>query len=167
MDPKQLTPLLSVSGQIEPDDLPILAARGFHGIINNRPDGESGDQPTSAGLEIAARRLGLAYRHIPVEPGQLAEEKVDAFRAALEEMRGPLLAFCRTGTRSAGLWALSQAPRLDAAAILRTAAQAGYDLTGLAPRLAAADVAGAGGCGAGGGPAHDPASPDVTGRAAR
>ena len=136
MDLRTLTQSLTVSGQILPADLPSIAARGFRAIIDNRPDGEEEGQPASAALAATARRLGLGFRYIPVVPGQLSEEKVAAFRAALEELDKPVLAFCRTGTRSTGLWALSEAHRQEPSALIRAAGGAGYDLGGLAPRLA-------------------------------
>lgn len=135
MDIRPLTPFLSVSPQIGTGDVGTLAAHGFHAIINNRPDGEGEGQPDSAEIEAAARRRGLDYRHIPITPGQLTEDKVAAFRAALDELKGPVLAFCRTGNRSASLWALSEAHRLDPASLLKTTTGAGYDLSGLRPRL--------------------------------
>ena len=57
------------------------------------------------------------------------------FGAAMEQLPGPVLAYCRTGTRSASLWALTKAGRLSADAILRATTAAGYDLAGLRPRL--------------------------------
>ncbi|MBN8926714.1 MAG: TIGR01244 family protein [Rhodospirillales bacterium 69-11] len=134
----RLTPALSVAPQVSAEDLGGLSALGFRAIINNRPDGEAEGQPPSALLEATARRLGLAYRHIPVVSGKVTDADVQAFAAALQELRGPVLAFCRTGTRSTTLWALSQAPHLDPAAILAAAKDAGYDLSGLRPRLDAA-----------------------------
>lgn len=135
MDIRPLTPFLSVSPQIGTGDVGTLAAQGFHAVINNRPDGEGEGQPSSAEIEAAARRCGLDYRHIPITPGQLTEDKIAAFRAALGQLKGPVLAFCRTGNRSASLWALSEAHHLDPAALLKTTAEAGYDLGGLRPRL--------------------------------
>jgi sulfide:quinone oxidoreductase len=141
METKTLTPFLAVSGQIGEDDIGSLASRGYHTIINNRPDEEEEGQPSSDELENAARRHGMEYRHIPVVSGQLTDEKVAAFAATLEEVRGPVLAFCRTGNRSVSLWALSEARHLDPEAILKTVSEAGYDLNGLRPRLD--EVAGA------------------------
>jgi sulfide:quinone oxidoreductase len=135
MDIRPLTPFLSVSPQINIGDLGTLAAQGFHAVINNRPDGEGEGQPSSADVEAAARRCGLDYRHIPITPGQLTDAEVAAFRAALDELKGPVLAFCRTGSRSASLWALAEAHHLDTAVLLKTTASAGYDLSGLRARL--------------------------------
>lgn len=128
-----LSSQLSVTAQIDPADVAALAAQGFRSIINNRPDGEAADQPASATMAAAAKQAGLEYRHIPVVPGQLQDAQVQAFAAALIDMPVPVLAFCRTGTRSSTLWAL-QAPG-TAAAILDTARAAGYDLSALRPRL--------------------------------
>jgi sulfide:quinone oxidoreductase len=133
----ELTPALSVSAQLTREDVQAVSAKGFRAIINNRPDDEASDQPTAAEIETAAKEQGLAYRHIPVVPGQVSEEQVVRFVRALAEIDGPILAFCRSGTRSATLWALSQAGKRDSDAILTTAAAAGYDLTPLGPRLAA------------------------------
>ena len=133
----QLTPSLSVASQIAEDEVEALAAEGFKTIINNRPDGEVPGQPTSAVIEEAAKRQGLAYRFMPVITGRLSEDDVAEFGEALETMEGPVLAFCRSGTRCTMLWALSQSGRQDTNAILATAARAGYDLESLRPVLAA------------------------------
>lgn len=112
--------------QLRPADVPGLAARGVRLIVNNRPDGEEPGQPDSAEIEAAARAAGLDYLHLPVAGGFPAE-RIEAMAGALE--RGPVLAFCRSGTRSTFLWALARAargasPEESAAA----AAAAGYDL---------------------------------------
>jgi uncharacterized protein (TIGR01244 family) len=120
-------------GQISCTDIPALAAAGVRLIVNNRPDGEEFGQPSSAELEAAACAAGLDYRHIPVAGGFPAAQ-VEAMAEALEQ--GPALAFCRSGNRSAYLWALAKASRgADAATLIAQAADAGYDLTPLAPHL--------------------------------
>ena len=108
MNLNQLSPKCSVSPQIQPDQIEQLAADGFKAIINNRPDGEGPDQPSSDQLEAAARRHGLAYHHIPVVPGEATEADARAFAAAVEEADGPVVAFCRTGNRAAALWKATQ-----------------------------------------------------------
>jgi sulfide:quinone oxidoreductase len=131
----KLTPFLSVSPQIAEADLGALAAQGFRAVVNNRPDLEAEDQPAGAALAAAAERVGLEYRHVPVVSGSITDDDVAAFAAALDEIKGPVLAFCRTGTRSTTLWALAEARHLDPQAILATAAEAGYDLAALEPHL--------------------------------
>ena len=103
-----LSPQISVRPQLLPHEIANVAAAGFKGIINNRPDGEGPDQPLSEELEAEAKRHGLAYWHIPVVPGQATEEDVREFTAALKAADGPVVAFCRTGNRSAGLWKSTQ-----------------------------------------------------------
>ena len=132
---KRLTPFIAVAPQLQPGDMGMLAAAGFRSVINNRPDGESEGQPSSAEMAAAARASGLDYHYLPVVSGQINDEDVSAFSALLGQIRGPLLAFCRTGTRSTSLWALSEAHHLDPQVLLSTAGAQGYDISGLAARL--------------------------------
>ncbi len=132
---KQLTPSLSVIGQIQPTDMASVASSGFLTVINNRPDAEGEGQPSSAEMAAAAQASGLQYHYLPVISGQVSDENVSDFTQLLAQVKGPVLAFCRTGTRSSTLWALSEAHRLDSRAILATANAVGYDLAGLMPRL--------------------------------
>lgn len=108
MEVTRLSPALAVSPQLLPEDLPAAAAAGFRGIVNNRPDGEEPGQPRSAEIEAEARRLGLAYAHIPIVPGRMTEADAARFAQALRQADGPVLAFCRTGNRSAALHRLSE-----------------------------------------------------------
>jgi sulfide:quinone oxidoreductase len=108
MNLTQLTPQLSVRPQLLPQEVAEVAAAGFRGIINNRPDGEAPDQPSSDQIECEAKRLGLAYWHIPIVPGEATEADARAFARALGEAGGPVLAFCRTGNRSTSLWKMAQ-----------------------------------------------------------
>jgi len=143
----RIAPDLSVSAQIAPQDMGVAASRGFRAVVINRPDGEGDDQPSSSDLIEAAEANGLAVRYAPVVAGEVTDADVAAFAAVMRELPAPVLAFCRTGTRSATLWALSQAGRLSTDAILATTAEAGYDLSGLRPRLEARDKVVAGGAG--------------------
>jgi sulfide:quinone oxidoreductase len=131
----KLTPNISVAHQLTEEDLVEAAAAGFKTIINNGRDGEAPDQPPSEELAAAAARLGLRYWHIPVVPGQVSDEQVETFRTALSGAEKPALAFCRTGKRSATLWALAASDRLSPHEILQTASEAGYNLEALRPQL--------------------------------
>lgn len=136
MQIKPLVDGLSVSPQLEVADLAALAALGFRGVINNRPDHEEPNQPLGASLKDAAAAAGLVYRELPVVSGQVTDVQAAAFGEALEQSPGPVLAFCRSGTRSTMLWALNAARRgVDVDSILATAAKAGYDLAALRSRL--------------------------------
>jgi uncharacterized protein (TIGR01244 family) len=129
---KRLDSTTLVSGQIAPEE---IAALGVSLIVNNRMEGEEPGQPTSAEMEGAAAAAGVAYLHIPVAGG-FSEGQVEAMREALESTEGQVLAFCKSGTRSAYLWALARA-RMgdDAGELIRKGAGAGYDLRPLLPYL--------------------------------
>ncbi|KUY54141.1 bifunctional protein tyrosine phosphatase family protein/NAD(P)/FAD-dependent oxidoreductase [Burkholderia sp. RF2-non_BP3] len=133
---RPLTDLLSVSPQIAATDLPALHAAGIRTIVCNRPDGEGADQPTVAEIRAAAAPLGIAVHYLPVDTGKVTDDQARQFDALVASLAGPVLAYCRSGTRSATLWALSQADRRPAGDIVAIAAAAGYDLAALAPRLA-------------------------------
>lgn len=126
MDIKTFTPHFSASPQISAEDVAELDR--FATIINNRPDDEEPGQPDSKEIESAARVAGINYYHIPVVPGGIGDNQIAAFEVALSESQGPILAFCRTGTRSAILWALTEARQSPADAVLTIAAKAGYEL---------------------------------------
>lgn len=135
MDIKTISPFLSVSAQIQVADISAISKLGFKAIFNNRPDNESDDQPLSAALAEEAKNHDITYHEIPVIAGKLCESDVKSFTNAMVEIRGPVLAFCRTGTRSATLWALYAAERLDVDAVLKATKAAGYELDALKPRL--------------------------------
>lgn len=125
---KMLEDGVHVAGQIAPEDMAALKAAGFAAIVNNRPDGEEPGQPSAAAIAAAAGAAGLSCRHIPVAGG-LREEDVAAMADALAAAEGPLLAFCRSGTRSAFLWALARVrDGVPGDTLARRAAAAGYDL---------------------------------------
>lgn len=134
-DFRRVTDQISVSPQIAEADLDRAAAEGFRLVINNRPDGEAPDQPTAASMAEAARARGLDYAHIPVV-GQPTTEQVEAVRQQVEAATGPVLAYCRSGTRSIVTWALGQ--HLSGARsrdeLVRLGAAAGYDLAPILPR---------------------------------
>jgi sulfide:quinone oxidoreductase len=135
MDPKAISTQLSVSPQITVDDVKRLAGLGYRSIICNRPDGEGADQPTFEEIEAAARKAGIEVRYVPVVAGKVQDSDADAFAGAMDELPKPALAYCRTGTRSATLWSLTQADRLSVADILAATKAAGYDMAGVVRRI--------------------------------
>ena len=132
-DFRRVNDRLSVSPQITPADVAEAKARGFTTIVNNRPDGEAPDQPPAAEIEAAAKAAGLDYVHIPVR-GMPTPEQVEATRAAILNSEGPVLAFCRTGTRCINTWSIGE--RLaggDRDELVRIGQAAGYDLSQVLP----------------------------------
>jgi len=126
---RRVTDAFSVAPQITLEDIARAAAEGFVLVINNRPDGESPDDPQSAEIEAAARAAGLDYLYAPVVGGPTTAQ-AQAVAEAVEDAGGPVLAYCRSGTRSINTWALGQAlagtkPRDE---LVRAGAAAGYDL---------------------------------------
>lgn len=136
MFPKKLTDQVSVSEQIKEADLARLAAQGFKSIVCNRPDGEGADQPLFAEIAASAQVAGLAARYVPVIAGKVTNEDAESFRSALESLPKPILAYCRTGTRSTTLWALTEVGKRPEAEILQIAKAAGFDVSGVMSRVA-------------------------------
>lgn len=135
---KALTPDISVAAQIALDDCAQAAADGFVAIICNRPDGEDSGQPDAADVRAAAA-AGLHFAHIPVDASGLNAELVEAMAAEIGAARdrgGPILAYCRSGTRSTNLWALAEASRGgNPEAIVAAAARGGYNVAPMLPML--------------------------------
>jgi len=131
-DFRKVTDDFSVAPQITLEDLAEAKAQGFRLVINNRPDGEQPGQPSSAKMEAAAKAAGLDYAHIPVMGGPRPEQ-VEAVRLAIDEAEGPVLAFCRSGTRSIVTWSIGQAlsGARSRGELVSLGAEAGYDLSGV------------------------------------
>lgn len=126
---RQITDTVFVSPQIEIADIASAARQGITLVINNRPEDESEDQTPGCDIEAAARAAGLDYVAIPVTHAGFSEGQMQAMVAALAAARGPVLAYCRSGTRSTLLWALAEASKgANPQRIAAQAAQAGYDI---------------------------------------
>ena len=135
MEPKFLSGAISVTSQINASDALSIKQQGFGTIMCNRPDGEAQGQPSADEIADAANELGLKFVYIPIIPGNFEDQKITAFVSALEASEKPVLAYCRTGTRSATLWALSEAGKMPSNQIITSAANAGYDIRKLGGQL--------------------------------
>ena len=136
----ELIPLsqgLSVTGRLDRADIEALAKEGVRTIINNRPDGEDPGQLPAADARRLAESLGLVYHHIPITAATLGKKDVDTFAATLKGAAAPVVAHCRSGTRSALLWALARLREgADPFALVAEAARHGIDIATL-PAIAA------------------------------
>jgi sulfide:quinone oxidoreductase len=133
----QLAPGLSVAGRLDRADIDALARAGVRTIVNNRPDGEDPGQLPAAEAKQLAEAHGIAYHHIPITAATLTRGDVDAFAATLRDAAQPVVAHCRSGTRSALLWALTRMREgADPLALISEAARHGIDIAGL-PAVAA------------------------------
>lgn len=124
------------SPQIELADIEAARAMGITLIINNRPEDESPDQTPGPDIEAAARAAGIDYLAIPVTHAGFSEAQVRAMAEALKGRTGPVLAYCRSGTRSTLLWALAEASRgRSPDELARSAAGGGYDVAPIRPAM--------------------------------
>lgn len=128
-DIRPVTPHFATAPQLAPSDMADASAQGFRLVVNNRPDGEQPGQPSGAEIEAAARAAGMDYVHVPVVGGP-SPAQVEAVRAAVAGADGPVLAFCRSGTRSIVTWARGEAQAgRDREELVELGRGAGYDLS--------------------------------------
>lgn len=129
---KQISKKLHIRSQVTADDIRQAKANGFAAIINNRPDNEEPGQPSAADNRAVAESEGLSYSHIPIVPGQVSEKQVRAFQKALSEPGGPVLAHCKSGTRSATLYAIGEVldGRMGKNEVIPFGQSVGLDLSG-------------------------------------
>lgn len=125
---RQLDDRTLVSGQIAPHEVAGLAEQGIRVLVNNRPDGEEPGQPFASEIEEAAAAAGIAYRHVPIIRG-IGPADVESMSEAIREAEGgKILAFCRSGTRSAMAIALAKREGgASAEEVKRTLTDAGFD----------------------------------------
>jgi len=135
MKVRPLDEKMQVSSQIRPEDVARLKESGVRMIVNNRPDDEEPGQPHSSEIEAAAEKAGIAYRFVPIQRG-IGPADVECMREALEAADGKMLAFCRSGNRSALAWAVARrAQGASVEELQRAAANAGVDLSPVAHLL--------------------------------
>jgi uncharacterized protein (TIGR01244 family) len=133
---RKISDQVYASPQIAVADVAAAAEMGIKLIVNNRPEQESDDQTPGAEIETAARAAGMDYVAIPVTHAGFSEPQVMAMAEALSGAKGPVLAYCRSGTRSTLLWALAEASQGgDPDALTNMAAKAGYDVSPIRPLM--------------------------------
>ena len=109
----ELAPQVYVSGQLFEQDLRLAAKQGVRSIMNNRSDGESMGQPSSADLAKVAEELGMAFVHFPIDPKSITRQDVEAFAKVCDELERPLLIFSRSGARSTKIWEMAESTEFD------------------------------------------------------
>ena len=135
MQLKQVNQEFYVADQISQPDVAELANKGIKTIICNRPDGEGADQPNIIEIQEVASTHGIQVEYLPVVSGRVTDEQAEEFKSVYQAAQKPILAFCRTGTRSITLWGLSQVSGLSLDQMLLVSKTLGYDLQGLVPRI--------------------------------
>ncbi len=136
MDLRKITEDISVSPQIDPGDIPAIVAAGFRTIMCNRPDGEEPGQCRYDEVAKAAIAAGLRVHWLPITTSAITQEDITGFRAALDQLQKPVLAYCRTGTRCTMMWTIARFDDMPVQDILDRTSKAGYDMSGLLQQLA-------------------------------
>ena len=121
---------VAVAGQLQPADMAEIAAAGYVAVVNNRPDGEAMfGQPRTADLRTAAEAAGLVFLDLPFSGPRATPDQVRAFADLLSSRPGKIVAFCKSGMRSALIWgAASIASGQPLEQVLATATGAGQNL---------------------------------------
>ena len=129
---RQIAEKLYIAPQLTAGDIREAKSKGIVAIVNNRPDGEEPGQPSAAENRAVAQTVSLGYNHIPVVSGQISEGQVRAFQKAVSEAGGPVLAHCKTGTRSATLHVIGEVldGRMRKEQVVSFGQSAGLDLSG-------------------------------------
>jgi uncharacterized protein (TIGR01244 family) len=135
MEPRQITPRYFVSPQIDAEDLVAAANSGFTTVICNRPNAEVPPSHQSDAIRDAALAAGLDFQVLELTHQTMTPENIARQRDMIASSEGPVLAYCASGTRCSVIWALGQAETSPVDEILTTTTRAGYDLSGLRPRL--------------------------------
>ena len=123
--------LYHVSPQISLTDVEFLSEKGFEKIICNRPDFEVPINIQSNVIEKVAKKIGLSFEYHPLTFENMNTENIEKQMAFINESKGPILAYCTSGTRCAAIWALGQIGKMSKDEILKTTLQSGYNLEGL------------------------------------
>ena len=132
---RELTPDLAVADQLTLDDLDTLKDAGYQAIVCNRPDEEGEPHAEAEAMAKKANALGLEFRYLPVNGGNITDRDVEQHAAVLAELPSPVLTYCRSGTRCAKLWALAEADKQNAATLVETVDKAGLSIVDIAHRL--------------------------------
>ena len=104
----EVSPQVTVSGQLFGKDIELLARQGVRSIVSNRVDRESPGQPLAAELAAVAEECGITFVHFPVGPGPISADSIDAFSKLCDELERPLHLFSRSGGRSIKIWELAE-----------------------------------------------------------
>ena len=124
-----ITPTFAVTSAMQPGEFAAAAALGFRCIVSNLPDGEDATLASAREEAVAAWRNGLTFAHVPVSKlDPLAGDVVERMADILLRTDGPVLAHCRSGTRSAIVWAAASARSRPVECVLEATRQAGFDL---------------------------------------
>jgi uncharacterized protein (TIGR01244 family) len=124
-----ITPAFAVTSALQPADFAALRAQGIRCVISNRPDDEEAGQLNASAEASHAWREGMLFRHVPAAKHELfTDEIVDGMAHALQGCEGAIVAHCKSGQRSAILWAAATARTQSVDQVMQALSAAGFDL---------------------------------------
>ena len=124
----KLSDSVAAAPQLQPEEMAAVAAAGYRVVVNNRPDGEVPGQPTSEEIRAAVEAAGMRYVYYPINAFNFPGDDLAGIRDLFDSDDAPVLAFCRSGTRSTNLWISSRDGEARAAALQR-GQQLGFDVS--------------------------------------
>ena len=131
-----ITAEFAIGPQISTEDIDTIRTAGFASILNARPDDEIGTYLLSNDAERLAGDAGLAYLHTPTEGHAIFESDIiDRFERALINLPAPIFSHCKSGTRSAMLWALVASRHRVVEIVIATLREAGQEFDFLEDEL--------------------------------
>lgn len=133
--PVELSSSVWVGPAPKRNTLQQLAEAGFRSIINNQPDTDGNLLMTTDEVAAESAAAGLSYVHIPVEGRNPLEKDVRRFNDALTTLPTPIFAFCRTGGRSAALWAMASVMQHSTETLISRCHDIGFDISGLRHKM--------------------------------
>ena len=99
---------LSTAPQASPEDMGLVAKKGFASVMNNRPDFEHDDaQPTAQAVGDAARAAGMDFYDLPFSAARMSPDLVLQFAQMVGQAKKPILLYCRSGARSTAIYRMA------------------------------------------------------------
>jgi sulfide:quinone oxidoreductase len=127
-DHNAITQNFSVAGALSAGDLAKFKDLGVATVISNLPDEEVINGFTSDVARAEAEAVGIDYVYMPANGATVMDQKViDQFADVLVNAEHPVVAHCKTGTRSAILWGMVSSQVTEPAQILKQLEAVGFE----------------------------------------
>lgn len=138
---EKISDYLYISKQLDERNIKRIAQfEGIKTVICNRPDGEEPGQPDFETVKHWLNEAGIEHVvYLPATMDTITDDTLlQEFQETVAKSPAPILAYCRTGTRSALMWALNQAKRgVEVNSVIKAADLAGVDLSKARDKLEA------------------------------
>lgn len=136
---EKIADYLYVSKQLDERIAKRAAQYEIKTVICNRPDGEEEGQPSFETVKEWLNKYGIEnVIYMPVVMNDIDDNALEEFKQAVAKSPAPILAYCRTGTRSSMMWALNQVKRgVEVNSVIKAAELANINLEPLREKLEA------------------------------